>query len=526
MNKKFIKVVRHLLRFRRYVLVAVDTTFFGRTAVILVKIDHGSATMYVSDKESTRSVSKAIEFLREIEAKYHDRLIFLQDGSTRIYKAIIQNFKAATVIRQFHNEEALGLVHVHFTYNGERYTLALRWDHFVEERDVMALKRGVLRGEALLQKDEVVLYAGTVMNPNYMLAEELEQRVNWCIGMGLQMEKLPERIKQDYDRYYNAKGRSTTISLVARAIYTFQRYKRHVIEYARDRCEMINNAIMVGLQELLDVDFSEYLGRYLLKLYRGLKVLTLCNPRRDEHERFRRIKRAVLQGIEVVLMADPIWGKHLNGGPRRKGPRSNSRYGRVELFRGKFSNSVAEGYPELAYILEILEKIFKGKYITTNIVEGYFGRVKSSVMGMRNVTDAEESIWMRLEAPSVGITNRFSELLELLDLLSFDEYRRIKGGMKSEEAGGKSSRCVMPDLEEGSIYLIHYHNRSGEEKVHLVLVENKTKRRSTKRDTYYEVTYLTTEGLRDGEAKVKRKGIILRGDRIRSMMEMELEVIH
>ena len=523
MNKKILRVIKSIMSRGKYVLVAVDTTFFGRTAVILIKVNHGGASMYLADKESTKSVAKALEFLKSLGPEYQDRLVFLQDGSSRIYNAIRENFGNATVIRQFHNEEALGLVHVHFTYNSNRYTLVLRWDYFVEDSETMYEERGLTGGEAVLEKDELVLYAGIVVNPNHLLAEELERRINWVIGFGTRMDELPALIENDYAMYAAGK-RSRIISMVAQSIRIFQKYKKHVIEHDSKRCKSINEAIHTGIKKMQHMDFSVYDGRFLLKLYRGIKVLSLCAPSREEQKQFVYDKNIVLRAMERELRESPVWARELDKKTvTHKKKVARSRYSRVELYRGRYSRSDASEHPEIEYILGILRKFFGGKYITTNIVEGLFGRVKSSVKVLRNVGNAEEEVAFRFGAVELESTNPFSAVLVMLDLLPFGEYLRIKSEMRAE-AGVRQSGSRK--LEVGHVYLVQYRNRLGERKMHLILVRGRKGRRNTVRDTYYKVAYLTTEGLREGEAKVAREGITLRGDRIEAAVEIELRVIH
>ncbi|MEQ9715977.1 MAG: hypothetical protein ABGF52_10640 [Candidatus Asgardarchaeum sp.] len=109
------------------------------------------------------------------------------------------------------------------------------------------------------------------------------------------------------------------------------------------------------------------------------------------------------------------------------------RYYSLELFRGTVDDD-ARKYPQIEYVLEILRMFFNGKYITTNVVEGHFGRVKSSIQLMRNVGGTLQYVFLRFTSPGMSTTNRFFETLNLLDLFTFNAYL----SMSSNETQGAS----------------------------------------------------------------------------------------
>ena len=92
-----------------------------------------------------------------------------------------------------------GIVHVHFVYNEKQYTLIIRWDHFVDDNDAPDKYKRLLKEEAILGKNELILYEGDVIRANHMLANELQQRINFAIGFGMRMRELPELIEKEHD---------------------------------------------------------------------------------------------------------------------------------------------------------------------------------------------------------------------------------------------------------------------------------------------------------------------------------------
>jgi len=205
------------------------------------------------------------------------------------------------------------------------------------------------------------------------------------------------------------------------------------------------------------------------------------------------------------------------------------RYYSLELFRGTVDDADVRKYPQIEYVLEILRMFFNGKYITTNVVEGHFGRVKSSIQLMRNVGGTLQYVFLRFTSPAMGITNRFFEILNLLDLFTFDAYL----SMSSNETQGASedNRVIKTrvELHVGQAYSIYYKNRRGEvkhHKHHVVLVDRKVKRRNTAKDTYYMVKYLEIVDSRKNTARVRKSGVILRGDRVESAVKLNLRIIH
>ncbi|MGQ4833836.1 MAG: hypothetical protein ACP6IS_08060 [Candidatus Asgardarchaeia archaeon] len=89
------------------------------------------------------------------------------------------------------------------------------------------------------------------------------------------------------------------------------------------------------------------------------------------------------------------------------------RYYSLELFRGTVNNADVRKYPQIGYMLGILRMFFNEKYITTNVVEGHFGRVKSSIQLMRNVGETMQYVLLRITSPGIGTTNQFFEILNL-----------------------------------------------------------------------------------------------------------------
>jgi len=527
-DNNFISLIKTLVRLKKYVLVSIDTTFFGETAVILIKVNHGKVSIYLARGENIRSIKDALNFLKSIEPKFHNRLIFLQDGSPRIYSAIREYFKDSIVIRQFHNPDMRGIVHVHFVYNEKQYTLVIRWDHFVDDNDALDKYRGLLKGEAILGKNELILYEGDVIRANHMLANELQRKINFAIGFGMRMRELPELIEKDHDSYLRA-TRDRIVSMVAREIREFQRLKKYVVLYASEYCKEINNAVITGLRRMLQVKLERYSNLFLLKLYRSLRELALCSPNKEQHAEFIEVKRKLLEAIESQLksvyafrrmMSEP---DEVNKKTRKTKVR---RYYSLELFRGTVNDADVRKYPQIEYVLEILRMFFNGKYITTNVVEGHFGRVKSSIQLMRNVGGTLQYVFLRFTSPAMGTTNRFFEILNLLDLFTFDAYL----SMSSNETQGASedNRVIKTrvELHVGQAYSIYYKNRRGEVKHHVVLVDRKVKRRNTAKDTYYMVKYLEIVDSRKNTARVKRSGVILRGDRVESAVKLNLRIVH
>lgn len=526
-RSKIVRTIRALAKLDRYVLVLIDTTFFGEVAVILIKVSNSNISIYLADGENIRSVRDALEFLKKIEPELHSKIVFLQDGSLRIYRAIREYFKESIVIRQFHNPESLGIVHVHFTYNGEPYTLVLRWDYFTSSEETMAQYRGALKGELLLNKDELVLYEGEILRPNHMIDTELQRLIDETIGFGLRLRDLPNLIEQDHSEYLRA-SRDRTVSVVARSIREFQEHKKYVERYASNFCKVINESILEGLQKLRRMDFERLANLFLLRLYRSIKSLTLCKPSEEQRKTFIELKQDILRVMEDVLKRNSAFSRMVmedEAEQRKRRKTKVRRYYGMVVFRGTIYDEESSKFPQLEYALGVLKRFFDGKYITTNIVEGHFGRVKSSMQLLRNV-GSMQYLYLRFTTPSIGTTNRFLEVLELLRQYSFDAYFGVVNNVFDErdcDSKWKKQRRIR--LRVGATYRIRYKNRYGEEKEHTVYVESEVRRRGTAKDTYYRVKYLDADA-KTKTTKVKKQDVVLRGDRVRMAKKINLRISH
>jgi hypothetical protein len=69
------------------------------------------------------------KFLINLQKKlqWKGTLIFVTDGYIAYVDLIAELFPTAIHIRQFHSKRSLGYVHIHYTYDGERYTCRTTW---------------------------------------------------------------------------------------------------------------------------------------------------------------------------------------------------------------------------------------------------------------------------------------------------------------------------------------------------------------------------------------------------------------
>ena len=522
MKDTVIAVIKSLISRGRCPLLVIDTTFVGGVAVILLRVqkDRNSITMHVAEAEREKSIVKAIGFLRErLTPQEQKKLIFLSDGSIHIFKACRSLFPQVIHIRQFHNERHLGLIHIHFAYGETRYTLVLRWDYFVQRNQRMYHVRGLLPGERMLRDDEVMLYEGDLLVPPTDLSEEeRERKANECIGAAEFLSHLDIAIRNDYERFKEY-GKGGYPPRVRREINIFVKTKTFLVGEPH-RCRTVNAMIIRGLEVVVErIDFSMYSSRYLSRIYRAFSRLALCNPTKQEKQRFKELKSRLLKILRDRLVEDGL----LRVAEVPRSTHTSQRRAKM-VFRG-YPEEMGEGEREIySSVIYKIEPYFAGRYITSNSIEGYFGRVKVLVEQHRNIISSPRSLYFVFWRSPVCITNRKRMIFELMDDYPLEyvfsdcaeaEHRDCTAtASKVEGCRGSSmdveeievaSRKLSGLLEVGGIYEVRYKNRRKEEKVLQVEVLNVFRRKRTVKKTWYLVVYLDSGEVRTLRAdRVKR----------------------
>jgi len=508
MRTRVLQELQQILTTQDFALLTLDTTFAGGIAIILLKVVSGSIYMHVAKAETKRSIEATIQFLKaNLDPEFHGRLIFLSDGSIHIYKAVKSLFPQATHIRQFHNGKHLGLVHIHFTYKEKRYTLVLRWDHFVPEVERMHHVRKPLNGELVLREGEFMLYEKDLVNPAASLEEEDKQRlISWCVASASALAQLDELIALDYKKF-RTYGKGVFPSLIVRNINVVAKNKT-LLRGDEEMCRRLNHQLITGFERLQKVDLKKYGPRYLSHIYKALKRISLCAPTSQERRTFRALKERILEIIRDRLVEARML--QVAEGERRS--KTNNSRARL-LFRG-FPDEIPVRYQEVyEAISSRLKRFFDGKYITSNHIEGYFGRVKSLVEQHRNFVKSPKHIYLVLWRSSGSITNRMRMISELIDEFSMDYIGRdteLREGSRERIDEVEAARCGCRSILHGGMllrrnvrYEVVYKNRRNEVKKHRIFVVRRYRRKSSIKKTWYRVVYLDT-----GEERT------LRGDRV------------
>ena len=510
MRALVVATIKGILATEEYALLVLDTTFVGSSAVILVTVAGDAVSMFVAEAEKKKYIAASIAFLKKkLSAEEARRLVFLSDGSIHIFKAIRQLFPHSVHIRQFHSKKHIGLVHTHFEYNEKRYTLVTRWDHLVPEDERMHNVRGLLEGEKLLREGEVILYEGNLARPPTDLSEkDVERKIGACVMVAeMFISKLDEILKSDYAKYKSQKGGKFT-SRVTRMLNTFRKDKTF-LKGLGPVCRVVNAAVISGFERLLQQDMNEIDARYISYIYTSFRQMALCEPTESEKIRFKELKTRILENFRMRLVEAGLLQvaendeKEVSTGSRVK-----------KIFRGMLEELEGEAKEVYNQGIKVLSSFFAGKYITSNPVEGYFGRVKLLVEQHRNAVRSPRYIYIAFWRSSVSFTNRvrmISELMEdyPLDNVFRDETEDIDSAMYEEGAIPRYHNVDRRVLEKGKRYRVLYENRKGEVKWHNILVLKVYRRRKVMRKTWYLVMYVDT-----GEVRK------LRGDRIRKAEEI------
>lgn len=289
------------------------------------------------------------------------RTLFVTNGSPPIRNAIEDVFPNAVQVRQFHGNH-LGLVFTHFRYGGTPHTLIIRWDIFVNEERIRI--RRATPGENLLEKDEFLLYTGFIPSPaNMGLTGDPESDKLKGLGSTIELRSLPQILTEDLQEYKN-RDRGRWSSKLSRLVRSVNRAKPHQSE---QDAEIAAENITKGLKAALELDFGKWPKKYRGAVYNRLKALSLPGSSGAVKE-FREARKRLMEKLNRGLVKTS--GR--SSGKTRRRERT-----RWELVcRGRLSEDpgVAERVPALGYILRILKRVFKNKYITTNQVEGCFGR--------------------------------------------------------------------------------------------------------------------------------------------------------
>ena len=237
--------------------------------------------------------------------------------------------------------------------------------------------------------------------------------------------------------------------------------------------------------------------------------MTLCESTEAEKRRFNELKTSILENFRTRLV---------EAGPLRvaenKEKKASTRVRVKKIFRGLPEELEGEAKEVYNQGIKVLSFFFAGKYITSNPVEGYFGRVKMLAERHRNAVRSPRYIYIAFWRSSVSFTNRvrmISELMEdyPLDNVFRDETEDIDSAMYEEGAIPRYHNVDRHVLEKGKRYRVLYENRKGEVKWHNILVLKVYRRRKVMRKTWYLVMYVDT-----GEVRK------LRGDRIRKAEEI------
>ena len=191
-----------------------------------------------------------------------------------------------------------------------------------------------------------------------------------------------------------------------------------------------------------------------------------------------------------------------------------------KIFRGLPEELEGEAKEVYNQGIKVLSFFFAGKYITSNPVEGYFGRVKMLAEQHRNAVRSPRYIYIAFWRSSMSFTNRVRMISELMEDYPLGYVFRVDKESRNGEIEAEPARyegCAIARyhkvdkrvLEEGKRYRVLYENRKGEAKWHSILVLRVYRRRKVMRKTWYLVMYVDT-----GEVKK------LRGDRIRKAGEI------
>ena len=223
-------------------------------------------------------------------------------------------------------------------------------------------------GESLLEKDEVLLYTGFITSPaDVGLVGDPETAKLKGLGASVELGTLPSILLDDLQEYRN-RHRGRWSSKLSRLVKSLKRAKNHPNER---ETEIVARNITEGLEAALELEVGRWPKEYRRRVYNTLRSLSLQGaPGNGAVKAFRRAKKQLTKKLSRGLVKTAT----RSAKKTKRGERTR----RKLIYRGRLGEDpgVAERIPALGHPIRILKRVFGNGYITTNRVEGYFGRKK------------------------------------------------------------------------------------------------------------------------------------------------------
>jgi hypothetical protein len=106
-----------------------STTRVSRAASMMISRVGDSVAYQVTCAMNHMTAWNFVRVLKErLVLNLNSKVVFVADGEKAWVDPIRRFFPEAIHIRQFHSENSLGLVYVHFPYEGKLYTVRFLWD--------------------------------------------------------------------------------------------------------------------------------------------------------------------------------------------------------------------------------------------------------------------------------------------------------------------------------------------------------------------------------------------------------------
>ncbi|KXB01843.1 hypothetical protein AKJ44_02090 [candidate division MSBL1 archaeon SCGC-AAA261F17] len=394
-------------------IVTQDIIYKGREGVML-GVSGGLQMTEIGNEKTCEGLDTYFDGLEEkLDV---DKLLVLMDMNTTVAKKLLELFQEKVII-VLQNHSNWGDVHVYF-YRGGWRTLRLRTDAFTEPSRK-------LDEEDLLGVGEIELYKGLKgVSPRMSFKDVSEDTLR---------DRVKELITQFRNTDWDADGR---VDLVMRPkCIRLNTLLRELQKRESDITEHLDD-----IREVLEDIANEYAS----KLGKSVKKKIV-----NAWSRLAMLEDEV-NSLSEKILKEPLPSKsNEEKGSDKKDASEPQKEDNVKistkpelLYRGPMDDpSVPE---EALWILGLLEAIFDGKEITTNLCEGRFGSMGMTLRSGRSMYLERALTRVHLRNQDVGTT-----------------YRWLVNDYPIKDLGKRGERRDRKQIEVGARYRITYVDRYG-----------------------------------------------------------------
>ena len=117
------------------IVMFIDESSAGARSRCLISALVGNHIVsYIADGRNFLTIKSALESIKKALGDVYDKkIIVVTDGYEAYVDAVFTVFPGAIHVRQFHSKR--GVVYIHYVKGGEKRTIVLRWDAFLNSKD-------------------------------------------------------------------------------------------------------------------------------------------------------------------------------------------------------------------------------------------------------------------------------------------------------------------------------------------------------------------------------------------------------